>query len=318
MLLDTNLLYVNATPSPNYFSGDTAIWNLAPLNFLELASIQVEVQTILQTPLGSFVTAKLEAWPVLGDTLTFDNFASLRAEVVGSFDPNDKTCLQGNIFTPAELQSNSPLEYVIRFQNKGSFPTAFVLITDTLSSLLDFTTFRMISSSHPCSWSINGFGILVLTFNPLALPPEATDPLNSHGFFKYSIKCKSGISIGSAIDNSASIVFDFNLPIFTNTVTTLISDTIPLQIPEMVPSIVHLAPYPNPARDKIFIKNLNIARGETIVAQTFNIQGKLISVEVINTNPANIDISEMRNGLYFTRLFSEGGKNLGTFKFIKE
>jgi len=98
----------------------------------------------------------------------------------------------------------------------------------------------------------------------------------------------------------------------------LISDTIPLQIPEMVPSIVHLTPYPNPARDKIFIKNLNIARGETIVAQTFNIQGKLISVEVINTNPANIDISEMRNGLYFTRLFSEGGKNLGTFKFIKE
>ncbi|MBL0339939.1 MAG: hypothetical protein IPP71_02915 [Bacteroidetes bacterium] len=167
LLLDTNLLFINSTPSPTYYSNDTAVWNLSPLNLLDQTTILVEVQTKLQTPNGSFVTAQMEAWPVAGDTLPFDNYASLRGEVVGSYDPNDKTCLQGNIFTPSELQSNAPLEYVIRFQNQGTFPTAFVVITDTLSSLLDFTTFRMVSSSHPCTWSLSGLGVLVITFNPL-------------------------------------------------------------------------------------------------------------------------------------------------------
>ncbi|MBL0339940.1 MAG: T9SS type A sorting domain-containing protein [Bacteroidetes bacterium] len=150
------------------------------------------------------------------------------------------------------------------------------------------------------------------------MPTEATDPLNSHGFFKYSVKCKSGISVGSAIDNNASIVFDFNLPIVTNTVTTLISDTIPLQVPEMMSSIMHVAPFPNPSSDFIYIKNLAIEFNEIISAYTFNSLGVIVSTQTLLQNPPRIDVSSFASGVYYTRLLSKSGKSFGSFKFVKE
>ena len=317
LIIDTSVDFISSIPSPTLVSGDTLFWNLSTLNFLDQTTIQVIVETTVGTPIGSVVTFSLEAIPVIGDTLPLDNFSAFEAVVVGSFDPNDKTCLQGEIFTPAQLQNNTPLEYIIRFQNTGNFPTSFVIIQDTLSNLLDLSTFKFISSSHACRWSIDGQGILIITFNPLALPPESSDPLNSNGFFKYSIKCKNGIDIGSAIDNKASIIFDFNPAIVTNTVTTLISNPIPLQIPELTPTIVSLLPFPNPSKEFITIKNLEFNGSNEIYALILNSQGLYIQTIPISISEPMLDISQLKSGLYFSKLISKEGKVLGKIRFIK-
>ncbi|MBL7915470.1 MAG: hypothetical protein JNL49_10540 [Bacteroidia bacterium] len=317
LIIDTSVDFISAIPSPTFVSGDTLFWNLSTLNFLDQTTIQVIVETTPGTPIGSVVTFSLEAIPVIGDTLPLDNFSAFEAVVVGSFDPNDKTCLQGEIFTPAQLQNNTPLEYIIRFQNTGNFPTSFVIIQDTLSNLLDLSTFKFISSSHACRWSIDGQGILIITFNPLALPPESSDPLNSHGFFKYAIKCKNGIDIGNAINNKASIIFDFNPAIVTNTVTTLISNPIPLQIPEMSPTIVSLLPFPNPSKEFITIKNLEFNGSNEIYALIVNSQGLYIQTIPISKSEPMLDISQLKSGLYFSKLVSKEGKVLGKIRFIK-
>jgi len=317
LVLDTSLNYYSAAPLPDLISGDSLFWNIGPLDFLEEVEITVGVVTDVVTVIGDTILCSLEVSPVAGDTTPVNNFYILEEEVVGSFDPNDKTCLQGEYFSPSQVAAEKELEYVIRFQNTGNLSTSFIILTDTLSSLLDPSSFRMISSSHPCTWSVTGWGNLRVEYNPIALPPSSVDEPGSHGYFKYAVKCREAVVLGNAIDNTAAIYFDFNAPIITNTVTTLISDPIPLTIPEITPSIVSILPYPNPSFDYIKVKFLNSTYPGTVSIHTFDVMGNLVSTDKIDPSSGSMNISGFSQGIYFSVVSDKNGKRLGGFKFTK-
>ena len=75
-------------------------------------------------------------------------------------------------------------------------------------------------SSHPCTLKVEEDSILVVTFADIDLPDSTSDEPNSHGFVKFSLKFKPNFPLNTPVKNSASIYFDFNAPVLTNSVTS--------------------------------------------------------------------------------------------------
>lgn len=69
--------------------------------------------------------------------------------------------------------------------------------------------------------------------------------------------------------------------------------------------------YPNPACDKLYLGNSNYANSLTTIS---DIQGKQVVINQID--PGFIDISNLKNGIYFIKIEDSGGVMIT--KFIKE
>ncbi len=318
LILDTSLTYISSSITPNSIVGNTIQWNTSLLDYMDIQNIYVTVATSTTSTLGDSIQCFSSVNPIINDINTIDNYSVLNEIIIGSYDPNDKTCMQGGYFTPEQAQSNEELEYVIRFQNTGTYLATNIHVSDTLNSYLDFSTFRVISSSHQMNWNISGNAVVDFNFNGINLPPSSQDELNSHGFIKYGIKCKQGISIGNVITNTANIYFDFNPPIITNTTTTAIAYSTLLQIaPETIkenPNISILV-YPNPTSEKL---NVNISGYDKNDLNLFiySNSGDIIKHTIISGNLNSIDFTGLSDGIYFGFILNSRNKKIATFKFV--
>ena len=139
-------------------------------------------------------------------------------EVTCAYDPND---IQGNPEGYTEnhfILSDTEIEYRIRFQNTGNAPALDVVIENLIDAeLLDLSTFQPTSSSHPMSAILEPNGMAKFIFNGIMLPDSSANLQGSMGYLTYKIRTMPGISVGEVINNSASIFFDLNPPIYTNT-----------------------------------------------------------------------------------------------------
>jgi len=139
-------------------------------------------------------------------------------EVIGAFDPNQKTAVPTGAGPDNLLEQNITLQYTIDFQNTGTDTAFRVLLLDILPPNTDATTFRPVFSSHPYTWQIRGADSLEVLFFPIMLPDSNVNEPASHGFFTFDIEQKPDLPDGTVFENTASIIFDYNPPIVTNTV----------------------------------------------------------------------------------------------------
>lgn len=139
-------------------------------------------------------------------------------EVVGAFDPNQKTAAPTGVGPEQLVEANTPFEYTIDFQNTGTDTAFRVLLLDVLPQGLDINTFRPIAASHEHSWEIRGMDTLEVLYFPIALPDSNVNEPASHGFFTFAIQQLPDLPDGTVFENKASIIFDFNPPIVTNIV----------------------------------------------------------------------------------------------------
>lgn len=137
-------------------------------------------------------------------------------ENVGAFDPNDKRGYPKGVGLNHLIEADTRLDYHIRFQNTGTDTAFNVVVVDTLSPTLDPATVRPGASSHPYEYHLSGEGVLTFVFENIMLPDSNINELESHGFVKFSVAQQSDNPIGTIIENSAAIHFDFNAPIWTN------------------------------------------------------------------------------------------------------
>ncbi|MBL4649129.1 MAG: hypothetical protein JKY03_05310, partial [Aureispira sp.] len=145
-------------------------------------------------------------------------------ENIASFDPNDKAAQPKGYAVQHYIYDYTPLDYKIRFQNIG-YDTAFiVVIRDTISPYLNPITLVMGASSHSYTWSLSEQGVLEVRFENIRLVDSLTNELLSHGFFNYEIQQKANNPIGTIINNTAAIYFDYNPPIFTNTTYHMVGE----------------------------------------------------------------------------------------------
>jgi hypothetical protein len=142
-----------------------------------------------------------------------------------AYDPNDKQALPVGYAEPHFILADTEIEYKIRFQNTGNAPAFNVDIEDQIDiSKLDLSTFQPITASHSYTTLVQPDGHVTFTFADIMLPDSTTDEPGSQGFVIYRIKPLPTIQIGDVIENTASIYFDENPAIVTNTTFHTIYD----------------------------------------------------------------------------------------------
>ncbi len=135
----------------------------------------------------------------------------------GSYDPNDKTGFPLGLGTTHDILPNQDIEYLIRFQNTGTDTAFTIVIRDTLQNDFDLFSVRSGVSSNNYEFRMYGPRVLEWTFNNIMLPDSNVNEPASHGFVKFTVKQNRDLPIGTLLENSAAIYFDFNPPIITNT-----------------------------------------------------------------------------------------------------
>jgi uncharacterized repeat protein (TIGR01451 family) len=266
--------------------------------------VTMQVPTIPTVSLGDLLTNTASITIPAGDINISNNSSSLTQTIVGSYDPNDKTESRGEKIVYSSFTSNDYLTYTIQFENTGTFYAENVKITDVLDAKLDETSVKMISSSHSnvlsrvgntLNWNMNGIDLLP----------------SGKGYVTFQIKPKPGYAIGDIIPNTASIFFDFNPAIITNTFQTEFVNTMSISDFENATYFV----YPNPTNSFVTISGKDNSQVIKSVVIT-DFLGKTVQAKTVNMVTTKIDLSDLSNGIYFAKVKS--GNNLSIVKIIKQ
>ena len=304
---DAKLQFLNASETVTSQTANTLNFDFTDLNPFETRTIDLEFNVFAPpiTNIDDVLVSTATINPVSGDETEDDNVFELNQTVIGSYDPNDITVLEGDeIFIE---DANKYLHYLIRFQNTGTASAINVNVEHVLDDNLDWTTMELESLSHTGRVEIENQTDVSFIFNNINLPDSTNDEPNSHGFIAFKIKPKSNVQVGDIISGVADIYFDFNPPIITNTVNTEVVES--LSIDEVSAEIVKL--YPNPAKNTIQMTSNQVIESLMVI----DINGRVLQTLEILTTDYSLDISNLSKGVYFIELLS--GESKSTKKFIK-
>lgn len=231
-------------------------------------------------------------------------------ENIGSYDPNDKQAFPIGYDDEHFIEQNIDLEYFIRFQNTGTDTAFRVVIRDTLSPFLDVASVRPGASSHNYDFDISGPGILKFTFENILLPDSTTNESASQGFIKYRISQKENVPLGSVINNSAAIYFDFNAPVITNTTFhTIGEDFVPMNVSvnSEISENILVNVFPNPFSKKAILELNGVdLKGEKTFL-LFNSTGQLMQKFIFENDRIEINGEELNNGVYYFKINNKQG-----------
>ncbi len=237
--------------------------------------------------------------------------------IVGAYDPNDKSVHPTGATEQGFIAATTDLTYKIRFQNTGNDTAFTVVLIDTIAPHLNLSTLRMGAASHPYTMDVSGQGILKFTFRDINLPDSTTNEPASHGFVQFSIQQKEGNTDGTVIQNQASIYFDYNPPIATNTVLNTIGKIYidgSISTDEVDGKKIEVLAYPNPAHDMMsFTVKDGAVEGFDLLL--FDVQGKMVQQISTTGDTATLHRNSLPEGLYFFQIVS-GGKPLASGRVV--
>jgi hypothetical protein len=239
------------------------------------------------------------------DETPLDNIAVLNQTVLNALDPNDKTCIEGTTITPEMV--GKEVHYLIRFENTGTANAENIVVKDMIDTAkFDIASLIPIDGSHPFVTKISNTNKVEFIFENINLP---FDDANNDGYIAFKIKTKPTLVVGNSFSNTASIYFDYNFPIITNTATT----TVALLANVDFAFEDYFKIYPNPANDV-----LNIDAKQTIEVTSINIYNTLGQIVLVIPNAQqvkSVDVSGLKTGNYFLKINSDKGSS--SVKFVK-
>jgi hypothetical protein len=236
------------------------------------------------------------------DILPVDNVATINQTVVDSYDPNDKTCVEGTVVGPTV--AGKYVHYVIRFENTGTANAINVVVRDIIDTAkFDISTLIPQSGSHPYTTRIINTNQVEFIFQNINLP---FDDANNDGYIAFKIKVKPTLVVGDTFSNSANIYFDYNFPIVTNNYVTTIQT---LGLNETTAEN-KLSVYPNPVRDIIHFKS----QENILKVEVYDISGRILSSNTVHDNKLNL--GSLGTGNYILKVYTESG--FVNTKIIKE
>ena len=241
----------------------------------------------------------------LTDETPGDNTFALIQTVVNSFDPNDKTCLEGSTITPEMVGKD--VHYMIRFENTGTANAENIVVKDMIDTTkFDVNSLIPIDGSHSFVTRISNTNKVEFIFENINLP---FDDANNDGYVAFKIKTKPTLALGDSFSNTASIYFDYNFPIVTDPAVT----TVALLANQDFEIDKYFKIYPNPAKNI-----LNIETKLTIAVTSINIYNTLGQVVLVIPNAQqtkSVDVSSLKTGNYFLKITSDRGSS--SVKFVK-
>ena len=207
---------------------------VTPISFEDGNTVQMEFENLapgqmfyydlaLITPSLDFMgeilssTVEIVAYDDQGEVTAYGQ-ETLEMEVTCAYDPNDKMVFPVGYEEPHFVEPEAELEYLVRFQNTGNDTATVVIVRDTLSPYLDYSSFQLMANSHDVMTTIdNETGAIEFLFDNILLPDSNVNEPESHGLISYLVKPLEGLPHGTLIENTAHIFFDTNPAIVTNT-----------------------------------------------------------------------------------------------------
>jgi len=312
LTFDDAVLDVVATnPVVSGQSSNNLSWNFSDLKPFEAREIEIKVNvnSPMETPAVNnndilSYTATITSTQI--DETPVDNTFVLNQTVVGSFDPNDKTCLEGATIPPSAV--GKYVHYLIRFENKGTAEAQNVVVKDMIdTSKFDISSLVVTQGSHPFVTKISEINKVEFIFENINLP---FDDATNDGYVAFKIKTKPSLVVGDSFSNTASIYFDYNFPIVTNTATTSVLQSLGNNDFEFDS---YFSVYPNPAKNSL---NVDIKKQIKVSSiSIYNTLGQQILVIPNAQYTKQVDVSNLKTGNYFIKLTSDKGSSVG--KFIK-
>lgn len=295
IVLPDSVSYVSSVPP-----ADSIVGNILYYSYIDLLPTYSETfDLILQMP----------GVDMMGDDIviignTEEDSDTLTNELLCSYDPNDKLVEPSGVGEEAFTAfTDSILTYTVRFQNTGTDTAFNIVVSDTLSDLLDISSFKFISSSHSCQTSIDPSSrVANFSFENILLPDSGVNQVASNGFVKFEIEIENGMAEGTPIQNTAGIYFDFNPAIITNTtLNTFMTPPFPTtSIEEILEPAFNI--YPNPAIDIVRVESdFNYSKIEV-----FSITGTRLLYK--NDDLSSFNVADFANGTYVVK-FSDGNSS---------
>jgi len=242
--------------------------------------------------------------PSENDHTIEDNTFTSTQIVIGSYDPNDITCVQGD--RVLIQNADKYLHYVIRFQNTGTASAINVEVLHELDEKLDWSTFQLENMSHNARVTIKDESLVEFMFNNIHLPQRDFDDAGSNGYILFKIKPKANtIVVDDTVQATANIYFDFNPPITTNTAITTYGNTLGADSF----STNQVTVYPNPVKEQLTVTGSDAVLG----LQVHTILGTLVLAQ---KNKSVINVSNLQSGVYLLTVTTQNGTT--TKKFIKQ
>lgn len=303
-------------------AGHKFYWSFSNLNPGDCRSVDVKFTVPTNTALGTGLQGTADVLPTAGDATPTNNTDGEYITVVGSWDPNDKqvgpyhtgNAWDGGIIYTTEEE----LEYTIRFQNTGTAPAHVVVIRDTLDINLLPQTVREIDTKHDAEVSLEHGNILVFTFNDIYLPDSTTDFDASMGFVKFKINRVAGLLVGTQIENTAAIYFDYNEPVITNT---------PISVIDQYTSVIDIdgneftvETMPNPFERGITLK-YTLEEASDVSIRVMNSMGQCVYTHIVDATQVagvyieQLTLGDLPTGMYLLNV--ETNKAMTTTKIVK-
>ena len=233
-----------------------------------------------------------------------------------SWDPNEVVVSPAGVGDRHLVRPGTRLEYRIYFQNKGSAPTRFVTLQDTLPAELNPATLLRGTESHPGAqmrlYNYNEKIVLQYSWPSLVLTPAAISETRSQGFVSFSIAPHDNLALGTGVDDRAGIYFDYNPVVLTNT-ASITYDVLPVA-PGPQPVVVvtgsrtrvgdRVSFYPNPTTGRLMVRLPQGIRNAGVTVS--DLTGKAVLRQTL-AESSSLDLSSLQPGVYFVILRSATG-----------
>jgi hypothetical protein len=274
--------------------------------FAELKPFEVRVDTLvlnvnspIETPAVNINdTLKFVATinPTNEDETPTDNVFELNQRVVGAYDPNLITCLQGNELKTTEI--GKTLHYTIEFENTGNYPAENIVVVEEIDpKKYDINSIQILNSSHPMKFRVEGNKVEYY-FEKIQLGEH------KHGNILLKLNSNEELKEGDDVTKQANIYFDYNAPVQTNNEKTVYRD-LKASIADLKED-VSISVYPNPGKG-----NVNVRAAKNIKSiEVYDVNGRVIKTKVVSSIQTEINLSDEMTGVYFIKVTTEEGANV--------
>ncbi|QNA43350.1 DUF7619 domain-containing protein [Lacibacter sediminis] len=311
LIKDPKVTLVSSAPAAGLVTGDSLLWMYAGLKPFDSYSVDIEVKLAAPPTLNNGDTLRYKAFinsttgsAAAVDLTPLDDTVHLAQVVVGSYDPNDKQENVAGKIPLAKIVSGENIQYVVRFQNTGTDTAFTVRITDTLDAKLNWNSLQMINASHPYKMTVVDGNTISWTFPNINLPDSNVNEPLSHGYIAFRIKAKSNLTSGEYFQNKASIYFDYNLPVLTNTAVTVVSNALITNVRDFVNKDMQIVAMPNPSSGSLYLKLSGKLTGR-FEYSVIDLYGRVFQTKSIERNNVQdsqlipLQVNNLSAGVYY-------------------